>query len=102
MDFLGLSGKTLLVFGVANKKSVAYAVAKTLEEAGAKVVFVVRSHERRDSLAKLLADREIYVCDVEFDEQISHLKDELTAAGHKFGGLLHSIAFADYSDSIKP
>jgi enoyl-[acyl-carrier protein] reductase I len=102
VDFLSLSGKTLAVFGVANKKSVAYAVAKTLEEAGAKVVYVVRSQERRDSLAKLLTDREIHICDVEFDEQIVRLKDELAAAGHKFAGVLHSIAFADYTDGIKP
>jgi len=102
MDFLGLSGKTLLVLGVANKKSVAYAVAKTLEEAGARVVYVVRTQERRDSLAKLLADREIYVCDVEFDEQIARLKADLAAAGHKFAGLLHSIAFADYEGGLKP
>jgi enoyl-[acyl-carrier protein] reductase I len=102
MDFLELSGKTLLVFGVANKKSVAYAVAKTVEEVGAKVVYVVRSEERRAGLAKLLAGREIHVCDVEFEDQIAQLKGELAAAGHKFAGLLHSIAFADYSDGIKP
>ena len=102
MDFLGLLGKTLLVFGVANKKSVAFAVARTLEEAGAKVVYVVRSQERRDSLAKLLADREVYVCDVEFEDQILRLRDELNGAGHKFAGLLHSIAFADYEGGLKP
>lgn len=102
MDFLGLSGKTLLVFGVANKKSVAYHVGKTLEEAGANVVYVVRSEERKQSVAKLLAGREVHVCDVEFEEQIARLRDELAAKEHKFAGLLHSIAFADYSDGIKP
>jgi enoyl-[acyl-carrier protein] reductase I len=102
MDFLGLSGRTVLVFGVANKKSVAYAVAKTLEEVGAKVVYVVRSEERRESLAKLLAGREIRVCDVEHEEQIARLRDELLAAGHKFVGLLHSIAFAEYEGGMKP
>jgi enoyl-[acyl-carrier protein] reductase I len=102
MDFLGLSGKTLLVFGVANKKSVAWHVAKTLEEVGAMVVYVVRSEERGQSVAKLLADREIHVCDVEFEEQIARLRDELTAKGHKFAGMLHSIAFADYADGLKP
>src|SRR5438093_1063012 len=59
-DFLGLSGKTLLVFGVANKKSVAYHVGKTLEEVGAKVVYVVRNEERRHSVAKLMGEAEIY------------------------------------------
>jgi enoyl-[acyl-carrier protein] reductase I len=102
MDFLHLSGKTLLVFGVANKKSVAYHVAKTLEEVGAKVVYVVRSEERRQSVAKLLDGREVHVCDVEFEEQIARLRDELTAQGHKFAGMLHSIAFADYADGLKP
>src|SRR5687768_3991761 len=97
-DFLGLAGKSILVFGVANKKSVAYHVAATLEDAGCQVVYVVRSEERRASLAKLLAGREIHVCDVEFEEQIVRLRDELTARGHKFAGLLHSIAFADYPE----
>jgi len=102
MDFLELSGKSLLVFGVANKKSVAYHVAKTLEEVGAKVVYVVRSEERRQSVAKLLDGREVHVCDVEFEEQIARLRDELAAQGHKFAGMLHSIAFADYADGLKP
>jgi enoyl-[acyl-carrier protein] reductase I len=102
MDFLGLSGKSLLVFGVANKKSVAWHVAQTLEEIGAKVVYAVRSESRRESLAKLLAGREVHVCDVEFEDQIVRLRDELAAQGHKFAGILHSIAFADYSDGMKP
>jgi enoyl-[acyl-carrier protein] reductase I len=102
MDFLGLAGKTVLVFGVANKKSLAWHVGRTLEESGAKVVYVVRSEERRQSVAKLLDGREIYVCDVEFEEQIARLKEELTSRGHKFAGLLHSIAFADYADGMKP
>jgi enoyl-[acyl-carrier protein] reductase I len=102
MDYLGLSGKQFLVFGVANKKSVAYAVARTLEECGALVTYVVRSAERKESLAKLLAGKAILVCDVEFEEQISRLRDELAAAGARYHGLLHSIAFADYSEGIKP
>jgi enoyl-[acyl-carrier protein] reductase I len=102
MDFLQLSGKTLLVLGVANKKSVAYAVGRTLEEVGAKVVYVVRSEERRESMAKLLPGAEIHVCDVEFEDQIARLRAELAARGHKFAGLLHSIAFADYEGGMKP
>jgi enoyl-[acyl-carrier protein] reductase I len=101
-DFLGLSGKTLLVFGVANKKSVAFHVGKTLEEVGATVIYVVRSEDRRQSVVKLLGEAEVHVCDVEFDDQIARLKDEMTARGHKFAGLLHSIAFADYTDGMKP
>ncbi len=55
MDFLQLAGKTILVFGVANRKSVAWHIGQVLAEAGAKpVVYVVRTAERRESVAKLL------------------------------------------------
>ena len=56
MDFLQLEGKTIVVFGVANKKSIAWHIGQTLEDCGAIVVYVVRSPERRDSLAKLMGD----------------------------------------------
>lgn len=102
MDYLKLSGKKFLVFGVANKKSVAWHVAKSLTDCGATVVYVVRSEQRRDSLTKLLAGAEVHVCDVEFEDQIARLAADLTAAGHRFAGLLHSIAFADYPEGIKP
>jgi enoyl-[acyl-carrier protein] reductase I len=39
---------------------------------------------------------------VEFDEQIARLREQLTAAGQTFHGLVHSIAFADYEASVKP
>ena len=55
MDFLNLKGKTIVVLGLANRKSVAWHVAQTLEEAGAKVIYVVRSQSRKDSLQNLLA-----------------------------------------------
>src|SRR5207237_391851 len=52
--------------------------------------------------AKILGGAEILVCDVEYEDQIARLKDELTSRGHKFAGLLHSIAFADYEGGMKP
>lgn len=102
MDYLSLSGKSFLVFGVANKKSVAWHVGKSLAECGAKVTYVVRSVERKESVAKLLAGSDVLVCDVEHEEQIARLRDELAAKGGRFHGLLHSIAFADYTDGVKP
>lgn len=101
-DFLAISGKTFLVMGVANKKSVAYRIATLLEAAGAEVIYAVRSEARRESLAKLLGDRKVLVCDVEHQAQIDALADKLTSDGVKLAGLVHSIAFADYSDGIKP
>jgi enoyl-[acyl-carrier protein] reductase I len=101
-DYLGLAGQQFLVFGVANKKSVAWHVAQGLTACGAEVSFVVRSDERKASVQKLIGSRPIYVCDVEHQEQIDLLRDQLTATNTKFSGLLHSIAFADYSEGIKP
>ena len=54
-DFLQLTGKTFVVLGVANKKSVAWFIAQMLEEQGAKVVYSVRSAARKKSLEAQLA-----------------------------------------------
>ena len=102
MDFLQLTDKRILVFGVANRKSVAWHVSRVLEEAGARVVYVVRSEQRRAGLLKLLPGAEVYVCDVEFEDQIARLRSDLAARGELFHGLVHSIAFADYSEGMKP
>lgn len=96
MSFLELDGKTVLVLGVANKRSVAFHVARRLESEGANVVYSVRSQARRDGLADLLPGREIHVCDVEHDEQIRALADAVRAKHETIHGVVHSIAFADY------
>ncbi|WP_043589391.1 enoyl-ACP reductase FabI [Geminisphaera colitermitum] len=106
-DFLQLSGKTILVLGVANRKSVAWLTAKTLEEQGARVLYSVRSEARKKSLETLLADRPVFVCDVEHEGAVERLAAEvsaaqtaagLTGANAKIHGIVHSIAFANYSD----
>ncbi len=95
-DFLQLAGKRILVFGVANRKSVAWHVGRVLTDAGAQVVYIVRSSIRQASVQKLVGDAAVHVCDVEFEEQIARLRDELSTTGLKFDGLVHSIAAADY------
>lgn len=102
MSFLGLEGKTFVVFGIANKKSVAYHVADTVAREGAKVVYVVRSAARRESLAKLVPGADIFLCDVEYDEQIERVAKEITAKHPVIHGVLHSIAFANFADGFKP
>jgi len=103
MDFLELSGKTILVLGVANRKSVAWHIGQLLTQAGARVIYSVRSEERRKSLAKLLgADAAIHVCDVERQEEIDRLRDAVAADHPRLDGLVHSIAFADYGEGGKP
>ncbi len=102
MSFLQLEGKTILVMGVANRKSVAYRVAVTLEEAGATVIHSVRSTARKESTVRLLADRAVYVCDVEFPEQTERLAEEVARDHGAIDGIVHSIAFANYADGFKP
>ncbi len=102
-DFLQISGKTYLVFGVANRKSVAWHIAKTLEEQGARVVYSVRSETRKKSLETLLAGRPVFVCDVEHDGAAARLASEVAAAGFsQIDGLVHSIAFANYAEGFQP
>ncbi len=101
-DFLQLGGKTILVFGVANRKSVAWHVAQSLEALGARVLYSVRSDARRKSLETLLAGRPVYICDVEREEDVVRLAADVAAAGHApLHGIMHSIAFANYSDGFK-
>ncbi|MBS0632191.1 MAG: SDR family oxidoreductase [Verrucomicrobia bacterium] len=102
-DFLQLAGKTYLVFGVANRKSVAWAVAKSLEGEGATVLYSVRSEARRKSLETLLAGKPVFLCDVEQEGAPARLAAEVRAAGHAtLHGIVHSIAFANYSEGFKP
>jgi enoyl-[acyl-carrier protein] reductase I len=101
-DFLQLTGKTFVVFGVANRKSVAWHIAKSLEGEGAKVVYSVRSEARKKSLDTLLAGKPVFVCDVEHEGAADRLAQEITAAGHGVvHGLVHSIAFANYAEGFK-
>jgi enoyl-[acyl-carrier protein] reductase I len=101
-DFLQLAGKRILVMGVANRKSVAWHVSRVLVEAGAEVIYSVRSEERRAQVQQLVGAADVYLCDVEFEDQIDGLARELGENYQSLDGFVHSIAFADYEDSVKP
>ncbi len=101
-DFLALTGKKFLVMGVANKKSVAFKIASQIESCGGEVIYSVRSESRRESLGKLLAGKRVIVCDVEQPSDIEALASVLQTDNVSLSGLVHSIAFADYADGIKP
>lgn len=101
MDFLQLSGKTIVIFGLANRKSVAWHVGKLLREAGTTVVYVVRTPERREQVQRFTGDAPVFVCDVEHEEQISRVHDEIVSQFPVIDGIVHSIAFADYGEGPK-
>jgi enoyl-[acyl-carrier protein] reductase I len=101
-DFLNLPGKTFLVFGVANRKSVAWFVGRSLEEQGARVLYSVRSEGRKKSLDAQLAGKPVFVCDVEREGAAEGLAAEIAAAGHApLQGIVHSIAFANYGEGSR-
>ncbi|MEW6519384.1 MAG: SDR family oxidoreductase [Thermodesulfobacteriota bacterium] len=104
MSFLNLQDKVIVVFGLANRKSVACAIAAALVEQGAEVIHVVRSEERRKTAAKLFPAARIFICDVEDEANIIRVRDEIAAYldGRKLAGLVHSIAYANYSEGLQP
>jgi enoyl-[acyl-carrier protein] reductase I len=102
-NFLQLTGKSILVFGVANRKSVAWHIAQTLEEQGARVIYSVRSEARKQSLEPLISGKPVFVCDVEYEGSAERLAGEVAAAGFApLHGIVHSIAFANYAEGFKP
>jgi enoyl-[acyl-carrier protein] reductase I len=101
MSFLNLKDKRFLVFGVANKKSVAWHIAQILESEGAKVLFSVRSKKRQETVAALLGNRPTYVCDVEKAEDITALAQSIDPNLYPLDGIVHSIAFANYAKGVQ-
>ncbi len=99
MDFLGVKNKTFYIAGVANKKSVAYFSARTLIENGARCLFSVQKEEQIPTVQKLFPDSPVFVYDVEKNE---NLLLEIRKYTDKLDGLLHSLAFANFSEGPKP
>ncbi len=102
MDFLGIAGRTFIVFGVANKKSVAYFVSQVLTEAEAEVVYVVQSAAHKESVSRLFPGADIYICNVENESEIIQLAKDVSRKHPKLHGIVHSIAYANYEAGLKP
>src|ERR1043165_4931273 len=93
-----LAGKLGIVFGVANKRSIAWAIAQSWHKAGARLAFTYQGERLKENVEELAgtfgADTLIMPCDVTKDEDIARVFAEV---GQKFGKLhlmLHSVAFA--------
>ncbi|MDO9183226.1 MAG: SDR family oxidoreductase [Bacteriovorax sp.] len=102
MSFLELENKTFLITGVANKKSVAYFSAKTLVDNGADVIFTVQNSDIFEKVSLLFPGKKIYLLDVKNDVAITEFGRMLKHSGVILHGFLHSIAFANYSEGMKP
>jgi enoyl-[acyl-carrier protein] reductase I len=101
-SFLDLNGKTILIFGVADKKSIAYRIGEILRREGARVIYSVRAPARRDSVARILpAGSDLYVCDVEKQDEIDGLARRVSEKHPRLYGIVHSIAFANYPRGLR-
>jgi len=103
VSFLGLEGRSIVIFGLANKKSVACSIGRVLIEAGATVIHVVRSEQRAATAAKLFPDSPVFCCDVEEEANIILVRDAISRRiTGPIDGIVHSIAFANYADGMRP
>ena len=73
-----------------------------MTEAGANVLYSVRSPERAESVQKLVGEAPVYVCDVGQQSQIDALREAVGKNVSSLHGLVHSIAFADYAGGPQP
>ena len=103
---IDLTGKVAVVFGLANKRSIAYSIAQKLAEAGATLVLSYQSERLKSEAEALLNDLgqtaagKAFQCDVSRDEEIDRLFKEIAATFPKIDILVHSVAFAP-ADAIK-
>src|SRR5713101_6317235 len=98
-----LEGRNAVVFGVANKRSIAWSIAQGLHNAGAKLA-VTYQNERLEQEAKdlilSLPGAEAFMCDVSNDAEIDRLFGQLKERYGKLHVLVHSVAFAP-ADELK-
>ena len=102
MRTIDLSGKTALVAGVANQRSLAWAIAEALSDSGARLILTYQGERLQKNVAELAATRagtEMFPCDVTNDLEIRSLFQSIGAAtGGRLDILVHSIAFARRED----
>ncbi len=97
---IDMQGQVAVVFGVANKRSIAYSIAELLAHAGATLVLCYQSDRLKKDSEALLADLgqsekgRLIQCDVTSDEQIDAAFAEIRAAFPVVHTVVHSIGFA--------
>jgi len=100
-----LKDKTTLVLGLANRWSIAYAIAKAYRREGAQLVLTYQGERQKDTveeLAKELGASRVLSCDVTQEADIQHLSEILRAEGDGLDAVVHSIAFANKEDLARP
>jgi enoyl-[acyl-carrier protein] reductase I len=89
--------KTAVIFGLANKRSIAWAIAQKLSEAGWQLAITYQNERMAQEAKDLVTElprAEGFMCDVSFDEQIAKLFEELKGKYGVLHGVVHSVAYA--------
>jgi enoyl-[acyl-carrier protein] reductase I len=100
---INMQGRTAVVFGVANKRSIAWAIAQKLQAAGAQIVITYQNERLEQEAKDLIADlpgAAGFRCDVSNDAEIDQLFAELKSRYGKLHTLVHSVAYAP-ADELK-
>jgi len=95
-----LKDKTIVVMGVANERSIAWGITKSLHQHGAELIFTYRKERSLEKLTKLLQEHNIrplgtVSCDVLNDESLRTAFAEIEGKAGKIDGVVHSVAFAE-------
>jgi enoyl-[acyl-carrier protein] reductase I len=93
-----LEGKIGIVFGVANKRSIAWAIAQAWSAAGAKLIFNYQGERLKENVEDLVStfgsDVPLYSCDVTSDAEIAYFFQHVRNDIDRIDLMLHSVAFA--------
>jgi enoyl-[acyl-carrier protein] reductase I len=93
--------KTAVIFGVANKRSIAWAIAQKLQQAGWRLAITYQNErlaQEATGLIDELRGATGFMCDVSHDDQIAKLFEELKEKYGTLQGVVHSVAFAPAAD----
>jgi enoyl-[acyl-carrier protein] reductase I len=99
-----LAGKTALILGVANRWSLAYAIAQAFRREGAKLLLTYQGERQKETVEELGAElgaAAIFDCDVSKDDDLARLTETVRAHG-RLDSVVHSIAFANRDDLARP
>ncbi|HEY2913409.1 MAG TPA: SDR family oxidoreductase, partial [Candidatus Angelobacter sp.] len=94
---LSMQGKNVVIFGVANKRSIAWAIAQRLNEAGAKLVITYQNERLKaeaHDLITSLPGAQAFQCDVSSDAEIDSLYAQLKQHFGQLDAVVHSVAYA--------
>lgn len=94
-----LTGKKIVVMGVANKRSIAWGCAKALTDQGAEVIYTYQNERMAKQLEKLIGSEAFKVeCDVASDESIKECFTKIGDYAGEIHGVVHAVAYANKED----